>query len=320
MLKTKKLAALFLAFTLILPLCAVWGAPALAYSGNDYTGNVEVAAKLDSVLNGTAKIFKNSDSTFKMGDSLNNSFAYAWGNTWGYQCLAYARGVYYYLFGEDADYAGKTYTNAYLALGPSDRVSKLSYSVLSEAGVGCGAYVRTTANWDYSYNTSNGHSFLILSYDEDTMTFLEGNANGRGLIALNTYTWDEFNTRRLVNAGRRISFVIQPYDTCYTIPGNDGEKPTKVPVTMPVTTTAPAPTTEPFSFDISSLQAIPGDVDLSGHVDSSDARVALRAAVGLESFNAESKEFKVLDINSDGDITADDARVILRISVGLPIR
>lgn len=320
MLKTKKLAALFLAFTLILPLCAVWGTPALAYSGNNYTGNVDLAAKLDQVLNGTAKLFQNSDSTFRIGDSLNNNFAYSWGNTWGYQCLAYARGVYYYLFGEDADYAGKSYGNGYLALGPSDCVSALSYRVLSEAGVGCGAYVRTTANWDYSYNTSNGHSFIILTYDEDTMTFLEGNANGRGLIALNTYTWDEFNTRRLTNAGRRVSFVIQPYVTCYTIPEYGGGTAKEAPTTQPpVTTTVPA-TTRPLSFDISSLQALPGDVDYSGHVDSSDARVALRAAVGLESFNAGTKEFKVLDINSDGDITADDARVILRISVGLPIQ
>lgn len=325
MLRTKKIITLVLAFTLMMASFAVWRAPVSAYSGYTYTDNADIAAKLDRVLNGTAKIFNNTNTTYAVGDSINNSFAYTWGNynTWGYQCLAYARAVYFYLFGEDADYAGGSYPRSYLAISPSDGVSKLSYDVLADAGVGCGAYVRTTANYDYSYNTSNGHSFLILSYDEDTMTFLEGNANCAGLIALNTYTFEQFNRQRLSNAGRRISFVIQPnvtkrgvaYDSLQAVT-------TTVPVQTtqaPVTTTMPATTSEPLTFDIASLLAVPGDVDGSGHVDSSDARTALRTAVGLENFDEDTAEFRVLDINSDGEISADDARLILRVSVGLPL-
>ena len=58
-----------------------------------------------------------------------------------------------------------------------------------------------------------------------------------------------------------------------------------------------------------------GDVDLSNKIDAADARLALRAAVGLEKLSAE----KTLNADADrsGDITAADARLILRKAVGL---
>ena len=327
MLKTKKFITLILILTLMISSFALWMTPASAYSGSLYTDDAAMAAKLDAVLNGNAKIFNNSDTYYAVGDSIDNYYAYSWGpyNTWAYQCMAYARAVYYYLNGEDADYYGDL-SSSYLAIDYSDKVMELSYEVLSEAGVGCGAYVRTTGRKDCKYDHVDGHSFIILTYDEETMTFLEGNANYAGLIALNTYTWDQFNSWRL--SSRNISFIIQPDSTSYSIPG-DGERhipaepSTKAEaITMMPTTTRPVTTeapTEPITFDFTRLPSLPGDVDNSGHIDSSDARTALRAAVGLEEYSESSKEFIVLDINSDGEITADDARLILRISVGLPI-
>ena len=56
-----------------------------------------------------------------------------------------------------------------------------------------------------------------------------------------------------------------------------------------------------------------GDVDGDGKVTSLDARLALRAAVGLEKLDKESKE--AADMDGDGKITADDAREILRGAV-----
>ena len=63
--------------------------------------------------------------------------------------------------------------------------------------------------------------------------------------------------------------------------------------------------------------ATPGDVDGDGSVTAADARLALRAAVGLETYAAGSREALACDINGDGEITAEDARLILRTAVGL---
>ncbi len=61
---------------------------------------------------------------------------------------------------------------------------------------------------------------------------------------------------------------------------------------------------------------ISGDVDGDGSVTAVDARLALRAGVGLETaLSAEA--FSAADANGDGALTAGDAREILRASVGL---
>ena len=58
-----------------------------------------------------------------------------------------------------------------------------------------------------------------------------------------------------------------------------------------------------------------GDINADGNITTDDARLALRASVGLESLTSDQK--LAADVNSDGDITTDDARKILRASVGL---
>ncbi len=58
-----------------------------------------------------------------------------------------------------------------------------------------------------------------------------------------------------------------------------------------------------------------GDVDFSGTVDASDARAALRIAVGLDTVNKEAKI--IADVDGNGAIDATDARLILRYAVGL---
>lgn len=61
----------------------------------------------------------------------------------------------------------------------------------------------------------------------------------------------------------------------------------------------------------------PGDVDGSGELEASDARLALRAAVGLEDYAPGSEEFAAADADNNGVIEASDARLILRAAVGL---
>ena len=68
---------------------------------------------------------------------------------------------------------------------------------------------------------------------------------------------------------------------------------------------------------VSLVSALPGDADGDGQITASDARLALRRAVDLETFAEGSKEFIACDIDKDGSVTAGDARIILRIAVDL---
>ena len=58
-----------------------------------------------------------------------------------------------------------------------------------------------------------------------------------------------------------------------------------------------------------------GDIDGDGCVDVSDARAALRAAVGLEKLDEKAE--KRADVDGDGKVTVSDAREILRKATGI---
>ena len=60
-----------------------------------------------------------------------------------------------------------------------------------------------------------------------------------------------------------------------------------------------------------------GDVDNSGSIEAGDARLALRASVGLENYKKTDREYICADVDGSGEIEAGDARLILRGSVGL---
>lgn len=60
-----------------------------------------------------------------------------------------------------------------------------------------------------------------------------------------------------------------------------------------------------------------GDVDADEKITASDARLALRKAVALETFGPESREFRAADVDKDSKVTAADARLILRAAVDL---
>lgn len=63
------------------------------------------------------------------------------------------------------------------------------------------------------------------------------------------------------------------------------------------------------------LSPILGDVDVSGAITAADARLVLRASVGLETLTS---DFLTRgDTDKDGKLSASDARTILRVSVGL---
>jgi len=72
-------------------------------------------------------------------------------------------------------------------------------------------------------------------------------------------------------------------------------------------------------IDLDTFDKIPvqvfGDIDGDNTISSSDARLVLRASVGLETFTEEIKA--LADVDKDGTVSSFDARLILRASVGL---
>lgn len=58
-----------------------------------------------------------------------------------------------------------------------------------------------------------------------------------------------------------------------------------------------------------------GDVDSDGKISVTDARPALRQAVGLESFDE--LQFRAAKVNGSTNVSVNDARSFLRAAVGL---
>ena len=55
--------------------------------------------------------------------------------------------------------------------------------------------------------TRCGHSMIILDYDEEGLTILDGNGNGKGLVAIRQIKWN-FQSYRA-------KYIIQPTQTYF---------------------------------------------------------------------------------------------------------
>ena len=90
----------------------------------------------------------------------------------------------------------------------------------------------------------------------------------------------------------------------FTVVVEDVNKPSTDTPVVPDTPDIPQPSV-----------IITGDVDGDNKISSSDARLALRCAVGLDSLDA--SQFAAADVDKDNKVSSGDARYILRFSVGL---
>ena len=193
-----------------------------ALSGNDYTSSDKLAALLDQVFAGDVDIFTDSacakEKSLPVGCDMNNNTQYyiksqTTGNKIsGWQCYIYGNAVYNKLFREWVGHA-KGFSHSRLVMPGG--INSLSYQKLRDAGVRCGAYLRTTDKSDGTYNGKVGHSLLILAYDEAGITYLEGNGDGNGLVRVAVRDWSDFNLRQLSGRGRYISHMVQPTDAFY---------------------------------------------------------------------------------------------------------
>lgn len=188
-----------------------------------YTASEALTEQMESVFAGNINLAMDADRTPVSGSlavtsSLDIRATYYAYNTGSYvtgmQCYIYAQAVYATLF-DDLPYHGagtKRYDYSAQVMGQSPTVD---YRTFIASKVMPGAYLRTTDQQDGTYNGSVGHSLIVLGYNEDGLTILEGNADSNGLIRIITYTWDDFNARVLTRYGRVISHVVQPREDVY---------------------------------------------------------------------------------------------------------
>lgn len=207
-------------------ICVLLPTSASAYSitngkhGSDFASGV-LAERLESIFyNGISGCV--SPSIPAVGGSLNNNQAYTTtyanqsGSSTDWQCVAYARAAYSYLFGYNVGNSPAYQTSFYNATCGKNRVS---YDLFQRLGVKCGAYLRTTKSPSGAWDPVNGHSILILGYDSVSITTLEGNYTGNGRIGILNYTWNDFNAQQLSGRGRYICGFAQPSEAVYASMG-----------------------------------------------------------------------------------------------------
>ena len=222
----------------------------------NFTSSPELAKKLTQVFNGNIGLYSSSSCTSQtkapLGCSkLNGSNRFYIKNnttgskTFGWQCYIYANAVYNTLYNEWAG-NGSSFKHSKVVIRGG---RTFSYRQFVNAGVRVGAYVRTTANRDCSYNRSQAHSFVILGYNEEYVTYIDGNSDGRGLVRVNKLSWKELNRWQTTGCGRRICHVVQPTDKYFeslygTKKASSGSSSTTAKVTKEaeVTTDATAQT------------------------------------------------------------------------------
>lgn len=177
--------------------------------GSDYTVSPALAAKLDEVFAGNANIYTNSACTRPADVSLgtsrvkNNGVYLYVGSAQdriheiGTSCFIYANGIYYTLFGETTG-AGTAGENSEKLKLSNTSTRKMTYKNFKAWGVrkGVGALIR-----------ASGHSMILLGYNSKTITYLDGNGDGNGLVAIRKKSWDKLSSS--------VEYIIQPTDSHY---------------------------------------------------------------------------------------------------------
>lgn len=180
--------------------------------GSDYTGSAILAAVLNDIFDGNANVYYDAEFTKPVNTELGssrvpnngvNKYVGPYGDNddnVGTSCWIYANGVYYTLFGECTGNGTAGENSEKLDLTVSDNYNFtyenfLTWGVRPEPG----ALIRTRC----------GHSMVILDYDAEGVTILDGNGNGKGLIAIREMKWDSQNFRA--------KYIIQPTQTYFDI-------------------------------------------------------------------------------------------------------
>lgn len=173
--------------------------------GSDYTDNPLLAQALNDIFDGNANVFYDRDCTKMVNTKLGtyrvpnngvNKYVGPYGDNEvniGTSCWIYANGVYFTLFGE-ATGCGTAGENSEKLDLTVTKNKKATYENFTAWGVdpGVGALIRS----------KDGHSMIVLGYDDQQLTVLDGNGDGKGLVSIRVRTWDRIYFS--------VNYIIQP--------------------------------------------------------------------------------------------------------------
>ena len=184
--------------------------------GSDFTSSAILAAALNDIFDGNANVYYDAEFTRPVNTELGssrvpnngvNKYVGPYGeneDNVGTSCWIYANGVYYTLFGECTGNGTAGANSEKLDLSSSQN-KNFTYENFITWGVRPepGALIRTRC----------GHSLVILDYDAEGITILDGNGNGKGLVAIRRMKWDHQDFRA--------KYIIQPtqmyFDILYSV-------------------------------------------------------------------------------------------------------
>ncbi len=180
--------------------------------GSDFTDSTILADVLNEIFDGNANIYYDDAFTKQVNTKLGSSRVPNNGvnkyvpngdeeTNVGTSCWIYANGVYFTLFGECTGNGTPGENSEKLELTGN---TNFTYENFTAWGVRPepGALIRTRC----------GHSLIVLNYDEEYITILDGNGNGKGLVAIRKMKWN--------HQSFRAKYIIQPrvdhFDNLYS--------------------------------------------------------------------------------------------------------
>lgn len=185
--------------------------------GRDYTEDPALAEKLNAIYDGSANIYYDPDCTKMVNTELGtyrvpnngvNKYVGPYGDNQmdvGTSCWIYANGVYFTLFGEGTG-CGTAGENSTMLDLTTTRNKAATYDNFTAWGVrpGVGALIRTR----------DGHSMIVLGYDSDRLTILDGNGDGKGLVSIRVMTWDRiyFYVKYIIQPNQSYMNALYPED------------------------------------------------------------------------------------------------------------
>lgn len=216
------MAALALPVSAALPAGAGMVTGSSLVSGSEFSSKASIAAKLDKMFAGDIGLYKDKNKTKLVNAALgtrnvpNNGVLQYWGPEprAGTSCFAYANAFYCTFY--DGVYPHHEINSNHQKVKAT---GKITYENFVKWGVRDDAAV---------YIREGNHSVIVLHYDKDYITYVDGNGDGKGLIAIRKEAWTRGTGSNIYN--QKPSLIVQP--TTKYFPAGSMGKASPVPCTQ----------------------------------------------------------------------------------------
>ncbi len=183
-----------------------------AISGSAFSKKSSIAKKLDKMFAGNIGLYADKAKTKLVDAALgtrnvpNNGKLQYWADGHaGTSCFAYANAFY---------------ATFYDGLSPHDKVNGNHQRVKATGKITYQNFVKWGVRNDAAvYIREGNHSVVVLHYDENYLTYIDGNGDAKGLIAIRKEPWKVQKGSNIYN--QRPSLIVQP-KTSYFAPGSMG--------------------------------------------------------------------------------------------------